>query len=67
MSVLVYIENADGTFRKSAFETLSYAAAIASKLNQPLVAISIGKVNNEELAKAGQYGATKVLNASNDT
>lgn len=66
MSVLVYLENAEGTFRKSAFETLSFAAAVASKLSKPLVAISIGIVSNDELAKAGQYGATKILNATND-
>ncbi|MBK8584876.1 MAG: electron transfer flavoprotein subunit alpha/FixB family protein [Bacteroidetes bacterium] len=66
MSVLVYIENSEGTFRKSAFETISYASAIAAKLNKPLVAISIGNVSNDELAKAGQYGATKVLNAAGD-
>lgn len=66
MSVLVYIENAEGTFRKSAFEAISYASAIASKLGKPLVALSIGNVSNDELAKAGQYGATKVLNASGD-
>lgn len=66
MSVLVYIENADGKFRKSAFEIISYAAAIAQQINKPLVAISIGKVSADELAKAGQYGATKVLNADAD-
>lgn len=66
MSILVYIENAEGAFRKSAFEAISYASAIASKLGKPLVALSIGNVSNDELAKAGQYGATKVLNASGD-
>lgn len=66
MSVLVYIENSEGTFRKSAFETISYASAIATKLNRPLVAISIGTVSNDELSKAGQYGASKVLNAAGE-
>lgn len=66
MSVLVYIENVGGNFKKSAFEIISYAAAIASKLNLPLVAISIGKVNDTELAKAAKYGATKILNATDD-
>ena len=66
MSVLVYIENAEGTFRKSAFEAISYASAIAAKLGKQLVALSIGNVSNDELVKAGQYGATKVLNASGD-
>jgi electron transfer flavoprotein alpha subunit len=66
MSVLVYIENAEGKLKKSAFEIISYAAAIASKLNLPLVALSIGKVSEEELNKASQYGATKILTAEGD-
>ncbi len=66
MSVLVYIENVGGNFKKSAFEIISYGAAIASKLNLPLIAISIGKVSDSELAKAASYGATKILNAADD-
>ncbi len=30
MSVLVYIENVEGKFKKSAFEVLSFGAAIAT-------------------------------------
>lgn len=66
MSVLVYIENAQGKFKKSTFETLSFASAIARKMNLPLVALSIGEVTDDELAKAGKYGASKVLKASGD-
>jgi electron transfer flavoprotein alpha subunit len=66
MSVLVYIENSEGKFKKSSFEIISFASAIASKLNLPLTAISIGKVADDELLKAGQYGAAKVLNVANE-
>lgn len=66
MSVLVYIENSDGKFRKSAFEIISYASAVAQQIGKPLVALSIGKVAADELAKAGEYGAAKVLNADQD-
>ncbi len=66
MSVLVYIENVEGKFKKSSFELISFASVIASKLNQPLVALSIGKVSNDELQKASQYGATKILNADDE-
>jgi electron transfer flavoprotein alpha subunit len=66
MSVLVYIENVEGKFKKSSFELISFASAIAAKANQPLVALSIGKVSNDELQKASQYGASKILNADND-
>ena len=66
MSVLVYIENSEGTFRKSAFESISYAAAIASKMNTTLTAVSVGNVSNDELAKVGNYGASKVLSISGE-
>ncbi|MBP6335526.1 MAG: electron transfer flavoprotein subunit alpha/FixB family protein [Bacteroidia bacterium] len=66
MSVLVYIENLEGKFKKSAFEILSFGAAIASQMKMPLIALSIGEVSDEELQKAGKYGATKILNAKGD-
>ncbi|MBW4891323.1 electron transfer flavoprotein subunit alpha/FixB family protein [Mucilaginibacter sp. HMF5004] len=66
MSVLIYAENADGKFKKSIFEAVSYAKAIADQNNTNLVAISIGNVAAGELAALGKYGAAKVLNVSND-
>ncbi|HWZ03344.1 MAG TPA: electron transfer flavoprotein subunit alpha/FixB family protein [Mucilaginibacter sp.] len=65
MPVLVYTENAEGKFKKSTFETVSYARAIADQNNTTLIAISIGDVNATELASLGKYGAEKVLNVSN--
>ncbi|MFC5284742.1 electron transfer flavoprotein subunit alpha/FixB family protein [Pedobacter alpinus] len=66
MSVLVYVENAEGKFKKSIFEAVSYAKAIATQLNTNLTAISIGNVGASELENLGKYGATKVLNVSNE-
>lgn len=66
MSVLVYVENAEGKFKKSTFEVVSYAAAIANQLNTGLTAISIGDVKQEDLSNLGKYGASKVLNVSGD-
>ena len=66
MPVLVYTENADGKFKKSTFEVVSYARAIADKNNTSLVAVSIGDVSAGELANLGKYGAEKVLNVSNE-
>ncbi|MDR3693680.1 electron transfer flavoprotein subunit alpha/FixB family protein [Mucilaginibacter sp.] len=65
MPVLVYTENAEGKFKKSTFEAVSYARAIADQNNTTLTAISIGDVNTTELAGLGKYGAEKVLNVSN--
>ena len=66
MSVLVYTENADGKFKKSIFEAVSYARAIADQNHTSLIAISIGNVNASELANLGKYGVEKVLNVSNE-
>ena len=64
MSVLVYVENAEGKFKKSIFEAVSYAKAIASQLSTNLVAISIGEVAVADLENLGKYGVEKVLNVN---
>jgi len=66
MPVLIYAENAGGKFKKSIFEAVSYARAIADQDNTTLTAISIGNVANGELSLLGKYGADKVLNVSNE-
>ena len=66
MSVLIYAENAEGKFKKSIFEAVSYARAIADQNKTSLTAISIGNVSAGELAALGKYGAEKILNVSND-
>ena len=66
MSVLVYVEQVDGKFKKSVFEAVSYAKAIADKQNSNLTAISIGNVDEQSLKELGQYGASKVLNVANE-
>ncbi|MHC8949038.1 electron transfer flavoprotein subunit alpha/FixB family protein [Sphingobacterium hungaricum] len=66
MSILVYVENIEGDFKKSAFEVVSYAKAIADQTGDSLTAISIGQVADENLSKLGNYGASKVLNVQNE-
>jgi electron transfer flavoprotein alpha subunit len=65
MPVLIFAENAEGKFKKSIFEAVSYAHAIADQNNTTLTAISVGDVDAAELASLGKYGADKVLNVSN--
>ncbi|RYZ99740.1 MAG: electron transfer flavoprotein subunit alpha/FixB family protein [Sphingobacteriaceae bacterium] len=65
MPVLIYAENAEGKFKKSIFEAVSYARAIADQNNTTLTAISIGDVDAAELTTLGKYGADKVLNVAN--
>ncbi len=67
MSVLVYVEQADGKFKKSVFEAVSYAKAIADQQNTNLTAISIGDVAEDDLKELGKYGAAKILNVALDT
>ena len=66
MPVLIYAENAGGKFKKSTFETVSYARAVADNVNTSLTAISIGGVAAGELNLLGKYGADKIFNVSND-
>ena len=66
MAILVYIENTDGTLKKSAFEVASYAKAIADQLGDSVTALSIGNVDKSELEKLGKYGVSKVLDANQD-
>jgi electron transfer flavoprotein alpha subunit len=66
MSVLVYTENWDGRFKKLSFELVSYATGVAKMVNASVTAISIGKVDDNELKKLGNYGASKIININND-
>jgi electron transfer flavoprotein alpha subunit len=67
MSVLVYTEQIDGQFKKSAFEALSYARQIATALSTSLVAISIGEVADDNLKALGQFGPDKILKVGNNS
>jgi electron transfer flavoprotein alpha subunit len=65
-NVLIYTENFDGKFRKSSFEVASYGSAIATQMGGSAIAVSIGKVEDEELKLLGNYGIDKVLSFSDD-
>ena len=66
MSVLVYTENWDGKFKKLDFELVSYASKLAGMLNTSTTAVSIGKVDESELSKLGQYGVDKIMSVQGD-
>ena len=66
MSVLVYTENWDGKFKKLSFELVSYATGIAKMLGTKVTAVSIGKVDENELIRLGTYGANKIINVISD-
>jgi electron transfer flavoprotein alpha subunit len=66
MSVLVYTENWDGKFKKLSFELISYASGIAKMLDTKVTAVSIGKVEDNELIRLRTYGANKIINVISD-
>lgn len=66
MSVLVYTENWDGKFKKLSFELVSYAAEVAKMLSTSVIAVSIGKVDETELKKLGDFGTNKIISVNND-
>jgi len=66
MSVLVYVEQVGGKFKKSVFEAVSYAKAIADKTGTSLSALSIGNVAESDLKELGKYGAAKVLTVATE-
>lgn len=66
MSVLVYIENWDGKFKKLSFELVSYASEVAKMISTNVTALSIGKVEESELQKLGNYGAGKIVSVDNE-
>jgi electron transfer flavoprotein alpha subunit len=65
MSVLVYVEQVDGKFKKSVFEAVSYAKAIAAQTGTNLSAIAIGDIAENELQELGKYGAEKIMSVTN--
>ncbi|MFP4048249.1 MAG: electron transfer flavoprotein subunit alpha/FixB family protein, partial [Bacteroidales bacterium] len=66
MAVLVFTENWDGKFKKYSFELVSYASKLAEMLNTKTVAVSIGKVEEDELKKLADYAADKIISVNND-
>lgn len=66
MSVLVYTENWDRKFKKLSFELVSYAHAIAKKMDTETIALSIGDMSEPDLAALGKYGAAKVLSVKDE-
>ncbi|MBG42662.1 MAG: electron transfer flavoprotein subunit alpha [Aequorivita sp.] len=63
MSVLVYTESEEGKIKKIALEAVSYAKGIADQMGTSVTAVTI---NTNDASELGKYGASKVLQVSND-
>ena len=64
MSVLVYTELADGQFKKSSLEAIFYGSKVAAQVGGSMTVLAIGSASDDELSKAGNFGANKVLHAN---
>ncbi|MCS6807485.1 MAG: electron transfer flavoprotein subunit alpha/FixB family protein [Bacteroidota bacterium] len=60
MNILVYLEAIDGKLKKTAFEAITAAHALAQQLSGSVVGIAIGSVDT---SPAGLYGLTSCLSA----
>lgn len=65
MSVLTYIENWDGKFKKLSFELLSYSAKLAEMAGTQSIALTIGNIADDQLALLAKYGPDKIINIPN--
>lgn len=66
MSILIYTENWDGKLKKVSFELASYATKLAENMQMPVVCLSLGKVEDAELKKLGNYGISKIISDTNE-
>ena len=62
MSILVFVESAEGKIKKTSIEAVSYAHAMGG----PVTAIALGSVEKPELEMLGKFGAAKVLHAADE-
>jgi electron transfer flavoprotein alpha subunit len=65
MSVLVFIDQAEGHIKKSSFEAASYGSKIAEQLGTTAEGIVLGNVA-DDLTSLGKYGLKKVYTIKND-
>jgi electron transfer flavoprotein alpha subunit len=66
MSVLVFIDHADGHIKKTSLEALNYGAALARQMGGVAEGLLLGTVS-EDLSALGNYGIQKVYQVSNET
>ena len=64
MAIFVYAENINGVYKKAAFESVSYAKAIADQAGETVTAISINPTDASDLLY--KYGASNVINVKDE-
>lgn len=66
MSVLIFIDTADGRVKKSSLEVLTYGVKIAEQTGTTAEAVVLGTVT-EDLTALGKYGVKKIHHVANDS
>lgn len=61
MSILVFAENSEGTFKKSVLEAITYARHLAASTGDSVVAAYFGDAGNGEIEKLSRYGVSKIV------
>lgn len=65
MSILVYIDIANGKIKKSTFEVISYGADLAAVTGETLIGVAIGSCQ-DQLEELGNWGLQEVIHAGKD-
>lgn len=66
MSVLLFAENSNGTFKKAVLEAAGYASELAGKLGVDLEAVAFGEFEDDAAEELGNYGVSKVHRVTNE-
>jgi len=65
MSVLIFIDVAEGHVKKASLEAMTYGAKIAEQLNSTAEAVILGTIS-EDVAALGKYGVKKIHHVKNE-
>ncbi len=66
MSVIVYLEHWDGKFKKSTYELVSYATALAKQLQSKAYGLVLGNAEQDEINHLGKFGLENIIHITND-
>lgn len=66
MSVLIFIDTAEGHVKKASLEALTYGAKVAEQLGTTAEGVVVGAVS-EDLAALGKYGVKKIYHVNNES
>lgn len=66
MSVLIFIDTAEGHVKKASFEAMSYGAKIAEQSGTSAEGVVLGSAS-EDLAALGKYGVSKIHHVNNES